>query len=49
MYVCACAPCSVSPRSAGAAAGPPVAAGPGGTGAEVRSGYEPMADDEAAC
>lgn len=46
---CTSAPCSVSPESAGAAAEPPAAAGPGGTEAEVHSGYEPAADGEATC
>lgn len=53
MHACVCvrlcAPCSVSPRSVGAAVGPPAAAGPGGTVAKVHSVSEPMADGEAAC
>ena len=49
VFVSNCAPCSVSQGSAGVAVGPPAAAGPGGTGAKVRSGSEPAADGEAAC
>jgi len=51
--VCQCVrksiPCSVSLGSAGVAVGPPAAAGPGGTGAKVRSVCEPVVDGEAAC
>lgn len=42
-------PCSVSPGSAGVVVEPPVAAGPGGIGAKVHFGSEPVADGEAAC
>lgn len=47
--MCVSVPYSVSPGNAGVAAGPPAAVGPEGTGAMVRSEYEPMAYGEAAC